>query len=77
MMADLVLLDWDQIQYAGGKYDPVYTAVLSGDARMVDTVFVNGRMVVEHGHLKTVDEAQANTYINQETARMVARWQGA
>lgn len=77
MMADLVLLDWDQIQYAGGKYDPVYAAVLSGDARMVDTVFVNGRMVVERRHLKTADEAQVNTYINQQTARMVARWQGA
>lgn len=77
MMADLVLLDWDQIQYAGGKYDPIYAAVLSGDARMVDTVFVNGRMVVKRGHLKTADEAQVNTYINQQTARMVARWQGA
>ena len=44
---------------------------------MVDTVFVNGRMVFERGHLKTADEAQVNTYINQQTARMVARWQGA
>lgn len=56
MAADLVLFNWDQYQYAGGRNDPAACIVLSGDSKLVDSVFVNGRMVVQKGTLLTVDE---------------------
>jgi cytosine/adenosine deaminase-related metal-dependent hydrolase len=56
MAADLVLMDWNQLQYTGAKYDPVTTIVTSGDARLVDTVMVNGEIVVSSGILTTLDE---------------------
>lgn len=49
--ADLTLLDWSSLSYAGGRNDPAECNVLSGDARMVDTVIVNGEIVVEKGRL--------------------------
>ena len=39
--------------------------VLSGDARMVDQVYVNGVRVVDKGILQTVDEEKAARYINR------------
>lgn len=74
MMADFVMLNWDQLQYAGGKCDPVYAVVLSGDARMVDKVFVNGKKVVDQGRLTTMDETKTSNFINTETRKMLKRW---
>lgn len=68
MAADLVLFDWSQFPYAGGQNDPAACIVLSGDPRMVDTVLVNGRVVVEHGRLTTVQEEETARYV-RETAR--------
>ena len=65
MAADLVMMDWDQLQYAGGKNDPASTIVLSGDSKMVDKVFVNGRMVVDGGNLVTVEEEEIRNYSNR------------
>jgi len=65
MAADIVLMDWDQLQYAGGKNDPVACIVMSGDSKMVDTVMVNGDIVVRKGSLVKVDEPEINTRINQ------------
>ncbi len=47
--ADLTLLDWSSLSYAGGRNDPADCIVRSGDARMVDTVIVNGEIVVKKG----------------------------
>lgn len=65
MMADFVLLDWSKFQYAGGRNDPVAAIVLSGDARMVDQVYVNGVRAVNQGILQTIDEDKAARYINR------------
>ncbi len=73
MMADFVMLDWGKLQYAGGKYDPVAAIVLSGDARMVDRVFVNGKQVVEKGELLSLDETKAAAKINQQAALLLKR----
>ena len=51
--ADLTLLYWTSLSYAGGRNDPADCIVLSGDARMVDTVIVNGEIVVEKGAIAT------------------------
>ena len=54
--ADIALLNWKQLSYAGGCNDPVDCIVISGDARMVDTVICNGIKVVENHKLTLVDE---------------------
>ncbi|MFR1110627.1 MAG: amidohydrolase family protein, partial [Anaerotruncus colihominis] len=65
MAADFILMNWNQMQYAGGCNDPVDCIVLSGDARMVETVVVDGVVVVRNGHLTRVDETEKTVYINQ------------
>ena len=58
MAADIAILDWSKLSYAGGCYDPVDCIVMSGDARMVDTVIVNG------GALTRIDEEEKRQYVN-------------
>ncbi len=77
MMADFVMLNWNQLQYAGGKYDPVYALVLSGDARMVDRVFVNGKQVVQGGKLCRFEEESLCDFINAETRKVIRRMEKA
>lgn len=53
--ADLVLHDRDRPEWTP-LHDVVSQLVWSADGRSVDTVYVDGRKVVEHGHLTTIDE---------------------
>ena len=64
MAADITMLNWSQLQYAGGCNDPVDCIVISGDARMVDTVMVNGVITVEKGRLTLVNEEEKRDYAN-------------
>ena len=73
MAADLVLFNWDQYQYAGGKNDPAACIVLSGDSKMVDRVFVNGQMVVRGGELVTVDETKTMNRVNEVGKELLGR----
>ena len=73
MAADLVLMDWNQLQYAGGCNDPVDCIVLSGDARMVNQVMVNGEIVVKDGKLTKVDEDQKRDYVNEIGRELLTR----
>ena len=72
MAADLVLMDWDRLDYAGGKNDPVACIVMSGDARMVDTVMVNGKVVVQKGRLLELDEAELSREINRAGKQLLS-----
>ena len=65
MAADITMLNWSQLQYAGGNNDPVDCIIISGDARMVDTVMVNGEITVEKGRLTKVDEEAKRLYVNE------------
>lgn len=73
MAADLVIINWSQLQYAGGKYDPVSTIILSGDARMVDTTIVNGKIVVRGGHLTTIDETESHAWVDAVGRELVSK----
>lgn len=73
MAADLALFDWDQYQYAGGKNDPAACIVLSGDSKMLDMVFVNGKLVVNKGELVTVNERAVMDRVNQAGKEMLRR----
>ena len=53
--ADLVLVDTRRLSYAGAGSDPLAALVFSPWPEPVDTVMVNGRIVVEGGELVGVD----------------------
>lgn len=65
MAADLVVMDWNQLQYAGGCNDPAACIVISGDPRMVKDVVVNGETVVRDGKLTHIDEAGMCGLVNR------------
>ncbi|MDF2672524.1 MAG: S-adenosylhomocysteine deaminase [Clostridiales bacterium] len=73
MAADIVLMNWKQLQYAGGCNDPVASIVMSGDSRMVDTVLVNGKVVVKKGNLTTIDEQKETEWVNRVGKNMLRR----
>ena len=47
--------------------------VLSGDARMVEDVVVNGELVVHKGHLTKVDEEEKRQYVTQVGRELLTR----
>ena len=47
--------------------------VWSADGRSVDTVFVDGRRVVDHGHLTTLDEERLFAEAQRAGSDLVAR----
>jgi 8-oxoguanine deaminase len=53
--ADLVLVDTRRLSYAGAGSDPLAALVFTPFPEPVDTVIVNGRVVVEGGRLVGVD----------------------
>ncbi len=65
MAADITMLNWSQLQYAGGCNDPVDCIVISGDARMIETVMVNGVVTVKNGRLTLVNEEEKRDYVNR------------
>ncbi|HHN94072.1 MAG TPA: 8-oxoguanine deaminase, partial [Anaerolineae bacterium] len=52
--ADFIGFRLDNLDYAGGLHDPL-AALVFCNPRRVDLSVVNGRVVVEDGHLLTVD----------------------
>jgi len=55
--ADLVLLDYDAMcgHYCDPMHDPIDTMIYRGSKKHVDTVMVNGRVVVKAGRVQTID----------------------
>ena len=52
--ADLVGLRLDRLDYAGALHDPLAATVFCAP-QTVDLSVIDGRVVVEEGHLRTVD----------------------
>ena len=73
MAADVTIMDWSQLQYGGGKNDPVACVVMSGESRLVDKVFVNGVKVVDGGNLTRVDEKKTAKFVNEVGKAMLRR----
>ena len=73
MAADVTVMDWSQLQYGGGRNDPVACVVMSGESRLVDKVFVNGVKVVDGGNLTRVDEKKTAKFVNEVGKAMLRR----
>ena len=71
MAADMILLDMEQLGFAGGKHDPVAALVNCGDSHIVDTTIVNGQVVVRQGRLVRVDEEEVAAEANRISQSML------
>lgn len=74
--ADLVLLDLRRAAFAP-RNDLLLQTVYAENGSSVDTVLVDGRVVVEGGRLLTVDEAAAAAEVTRDAAAFHARQDGA
>jgi cytosine/adenosine deaminase-related metal-dependent hydrolase len=68
--ADLILIDQRRLSYAGAGDDPLAALVFSPWPEPVDTVMVNGRVVVEGGQLLGVDVPALVDQADRIAARM-------
>lgn len=69
--ADIVLVDARQVGYAGALHDDVGMLMMTGSTQVVDTVLVNGQIVVKEGRLTRVDEEQVLERANASSARLL------
>jgi cytosine/adenosine deaminase-related metal-dependent hydrolase len=70
-LADIALWNLDDLGYAGIS-DPVAALVL-GPPRMVHTLVVNGRIVVDDGHVLTSDELDVARDLEKASVRLAER----
>ncbi|HWI62689.1 MAG TPA: 8-oxoguanine deaminase [Symbiobacteriaceae bacterium] len=69
--ADLVLIDVEQVGYVGALHDDVGMLMMTGATQIVDTVIVNGQVVVKEGQLTRVDEREVIRQANASSARLL------
>ena len=62
--ADIVLYDMKNAEWQP-RYNPISLLVYSANSSSVDTVIVNGKVLMEHGEIKTLDEEKIIFNFNQ------------
>ncbi|KNF07451.1 8-oxoguanine deaminase [Gottschalkia purinilytica] len=70
--ADIVLIDLNEVSYAG-SHDPIVSIVNLGNSSMVDTTIVNGKVVVRKGKLVKHDEDKINFMARKISKEMVKK----
>ena len=71
MAADLTLVSTDAVNMFP-VYNPFSALAYAANAADVDTVFANGRMVVRHGELTTLDLAEIRAHLMEEMKPFMA-----
>lgn len=69
--ADIVAIDTRRLSYAGAGSDPLAALVFSPWPEPVDTVMVNGRLIVENGELRGLDVPALVAQADAITARLL------
>ena len=69
--ADLVMIDMNQLGFAGALHDPIAAVVFAGDSHIVNTVMVNGKTVVKNGKLANVNEHELIQKANRLAEQLV------
>ena len=72
-LADLVLVNMNQIGYGSAMADPLGALVYCGCSHRVDTTIVNGRVVVEDGRLISGSESDIVAQANRVTGKILKR----
>lgn len=73
MAADLILINFEDLGFAGGQHDPVAAIITCGDSQLVDTTIVNGQVVVREGRLVKVEEEEIIRQANRVSREMLDR----
>ena len=70
-LADMVLIDYKAMTYPyiDPSHDPIDVLMYRGSHKFVDTVLVNGRVVVKGGNVVTVDEAAIGKRLAEVSSR--------
>ena len=71
--ADMVLLSTDDLDLLPA-YDPVFTAASNASASQVQTVLVDGRVVVKDGQLTQIDEEELKAKVKEKAPKIVSRF---
>jgi cytosine/adenosine deaminase-related metal-dependent hydrolase len=72
--ADLVLLDLNQLHtFPSSEVDPISRLVYSASKRDVETVIINGKVVMENHKLLTIDKAAVLRNSNEAITRVMKR----
>jgi cytosine/adenosine deaminase-related metal-dependent hydrolase len=69
--ADLVMIDMNQLGFAGTLHDPIAAIVFAGDSHIVDTVMVNGKIVVKNGKLVNMNETDLVQKANRIAEQLI------
>ena len=69
--ADLAVFDVSGIDFAGALSDPVAAVVFCGASHKAKHVVVNGKLVVEDGRLRLIDESELARRANSLSKRLV------
>ncbi len=69
--ADMAVFNINKMEYAGSLSDPLAALIFSGYNHGTDYTIVNGQVVVEHGNLVGVDEAELTAKANEISDRMI------
>jgi len=72
MKADITLVNMQGTQWTP-CYDAVSLLVYSANASMVDTVLVNGKILLEKGKLTTIDEEKVIFEVNKSAKKLTGR----
>ena len=70
--ADFIAIDLNRLEYAGALHDPLAALVFCAPAN-VDLSVINGRVVVENGHLVDLDLGEIVAWHNRISRGMVER----
>jgi 8-oxoguanine deaminase len=71
--ADCILINLNQIGFAGALHDPLAAVVFCGSSHVVHTVIVNGQIVVRDSRLTRADERNIVEKVNRLGGDMVSR----
>jgi len=71
--ADMIMIDMNQLAYAGALHDPLAAVVMAGASHIVDTNIINGEVVVKDGRLAKFDQDEIIKNANRISKEMVAR----
>lgn len=70
--ADVAAFDVHKLEYAGALADPLAALLFAGINHQTDYTIVNGRVVVRHGELQTIDETELTILANRAAAGLLA-----
>ena len=71
--ADLILIDLNDIGYAGSKSDPLAAIVFCIGTQRVSWSIINGKIVVENGELKGVNLKEISDRADKISQEMISR----